>query len=163
MRFSPFATLPCGLFDRMIAINLIAKYWARVAIRRPLHSSSSSDTKLTPSRCRGCDANDNILFPSRPFSFSTTSMSQESELMKSEMQIMTAQLGSTAAADESPQSDKGEKNDTIFIFTRVPLRDKQIYTSSAKKRPAICLSHVDTLHCDQGANAWKRERIFFSV
>lgn len=62
-----------------------------------------------------------------------TSMSQESELMKSEMQIMTAQLGSTAAADENPRPNKGEKNGSIFIFTRMPPRDKRIFTSSARK------------------------------
>lgn len=89
-------------------------------------------SRNTPFRRRGRDANDNVHSPSRPLSFSPPSVSQESELMKSEMQIMTAQLGSTASADESPQSDKGERND-IFIFTRVPSRDKRIFTSSAKK------------------------------
>lgn len=53
--------------------------------------------------------------------------------MKSEMQIMTAQLGSTAATDENPRSNKGERNSSIFIFTCVPLRDKRIFTSSAEK------------------------------
>jgi len=39
--------------------------------------------------------------------------------MKSEMQIMTAQLGSTVATDESPRSDKGrraEERSSVFVF-----------------------------------------------
>jgi len=77
-----------------------------------------------------------------------TSMSQESELMKSEMQIMTAQLGSTMATDENPRPDKGEKNGSIFIFIRMPPRDKRIFTSSARKHPTMCISHVNTLRCN---------------
>jgi len=62
-------------------------------------------------------------------------VSRESELMKSEMQIMTAQLGSTVATDESPRSDKGrreEERDSVFVFVRVRPRDKRIFASSAK-------------------------------
>jgi len=55
--------------------------------------------------------------------------------MKSEMQIMTAQLGSTAATDESPRSDKErreEERGSVFVFVRVRPRDKRIFASSAK-------------------------------
>lgn len=67
------------------------------------------------------------------FSFHREQVCQESELMKSEMQIMTAQLGSTAPADENPRPNKGERNGSIFIFTRVPSRDKRIFISLAEK------------------------------
>lgn len=70
-----------------------------------------------------------LFFPS----FHREQVCQESELMKSEMQIMTVQLGSTATADENPRPNKGERNSSIFIFTCVPLRDKRIFTFSADK------------------------------
>ena len=96
------------------------------------YSSSSSDSKHPVSKSRlRYKWQYSLPFPSSLFS--PPNVSQESELMKSEMQIMTAQLGSTATADESPRSDKGEKKGSIFVFTRVPSRDKRIFTSFAKK------------------------------
>jgi len=95
------------------------------------YSSSSSDSKHPVSKSRlRYKWQYSLPFPSSLFS--PPNVSQESELMKSEMQIMTAQLGSTATADESPRSDKGEKKGSIFVFTRVPSRDKRIFTFCEK-------------------------------
>lgn len=119
-RFSPLVTLraPVGC--------LIARSRLISPLNTGLELQFAAPRILPPHRSRNTPCFDaavamqmTMFTPlSRPLTFSPPSVSQESELMKSEMQIMTEQLGSTAAADESPQSDKGERNSSVFIFTR---------------------------------------------
>lgn len=94
--------------------------------RRPSHSSSSSDTKHPPSLDAAADANDSVHPPpSSRHSLSTVLSCVESghvtrerggerggrELIESEMQIMSAQSGSTPVAKIRAQRDG------VFIYT----------------------------------------------
>lgn len=135
MRFSPSAALPCGLFDRTIAINLTAKYWARVAIRRPLHSSSSSDTKHPVSTPRLRCKWHSLPFPFFLFLF-RRARHKRTNWWNQKCRSWPHNWDQLRQQTRYPQSDKGEKNSSIFIFTRVPSRDKRIFTSSAKKLPS---------------------------